>query len=351
VRFVSNLFPSAVSGSSASSGNLFLSDNTAGVHPAVLAAITVANAGHARSYGNDPVTARAEDLFRVHFGPQAETVLAVTGSAANVIALAALLRPYETALCATTAHIAADECAAPERFTGAKLTTVATPDGRLTPAQVEAFATAGDPPHSPLPRAVSIAQPTELGTLYSVADLRALAGTAHEHGLLLHIDGARLANAAAALGTGLAEAATGADVLSFGGTKNGALAADAVVFLNPSPAGPRRSIQKQAMQLLSKSRFVAAQFVALLEGDLWRSNAARSNAMAARLAEVIAAVPGARISVPVQTNAVFAELPAHDDPVVARYGTGHPRRFMTGFDTTETDIAAFADALHAAFTR
>ncbi|MEU7867211.1 beta-eliminating lyase-related protein [Dactylosporangium sp. NPDC049140] len=336
-------------------GQSFLvSDNTAGVHPEVLAAVVAANAGHAPSYGRDPVTARAEALFRTHFGERAEAVLAVTGTAANVIALAALLRPYETVLCAESAHIVTDECAAPERFTGGRLTTVPTPDGRLTPAQVEAFAHAGDPPHAPRARAVSIAQPTELGTLYSVADLRALADAAHGHGLLLHVDGARLANAAAALGTGLAEAATGADVVSFGGTKNGALAADAVIFLDPGLAGPRRLIQKQAMQLLSKSRFVAAQFVALLEGALWRTNAANANAMASRIAAAVAAVPGAGIALPVQTNAVFATLPPHDDPELARFGAGAdgwPRRYMAAFDTTEADVDAFAQVLHAAFTR
>ncbi|GAA3297745.1 aminotransferase class V-fold PLP-dependent enzyme [Dactylosporangium vinaceum] len=345
-----------------------VSDNTSGVHPDILAAIVRANAGQAPSYGDDPLTAQAEQLIRDHFGPQAEVAFAVTGTAANVIALATLLRPYETVLCAETAHIATDECAAPEHFTGARLTTVPTRDGRLTPDQVAAFARADGSPHSPRPRAVSIAQPTELGTLYSVADLQALAATAHAHGLRLHIDGARLANAAAALGTGLAEAATGADIVSLGGTKNGALAADAVIFLDPSLAGPRRLIQKQAMQLLSKGRFVAAQFVALLEGDLWRTNATHANAMAARVAEVVSSVPGAVIAFPVQTNAVFATLPALGGPSrtgaaldehagaavdLARYGgggaAGLPRRFMAAFDTTEADVQAFARVLHAAF--
>ncbi|MFI5910126.1 threonine aldolase family protein [Dactylosporangium sp. NPDC051541] len=317
-----------------------VSDNTAGIHPQVLAAIADANQGHTPSYGTDPLTARAETLIRTHFTPAAETVFAVTGTAANVIALAALLRPYETALCAESAHIAADECAAPERFTGARLTIVPTADGRLTPDQVTAFARAGDPPHSPIPRAVSIAQPTELGTVYSIAELRAIAATAREHGLRLHIDGARLANAAAALGTGLAQAATGADIVSLGGTKNGALAADAVIFLDPALAGPRRHIQKQAMQLLSKGRFVAAQFVALLDGELWLTNAAHANLMAGRVAEVIAGVPGASIALPVRTNAVFATLPGDSGP---------PRRFMTSFDTTQGDVDAFARVLHTAF--
>ncbi|WP_432972012.1 threonine aldolase family protein [Dactylosporangium sp. CA-233914] len=332
-----------------------ISDNTAGVHPEIFAAIAAANTGHAPSYGEDPVTARAGELFRAHFGAHAETVFAVTGTAANVIALASLLRPYETALCAASAHIVTDECAAPERFTGARLTAVATPDGKLTPEQVTAFARAGDPPHTPLPRAVSLAQPTELGTVYSVAELSAVAAATHAHGLRLHVDGARLANAAAALGTGLAEAATGADVVSFGGTKNGALAADAVVFLDPGLAGSRRLVQKQAMQLLSKARFTAAQFVALLSGDLWRTNAQRANAAAARIAEAVAAVPGAAVGLAAQTNAVFATLPPHDDAELGRYGSrwagGPMRRYMAAYDTTEADTERFARALKAAFIR
>ncbi|MFG2041129.1 threonine aldolase family protein [Dactylosporangium sp. NPDC048998] len=334
----------------------FVSDNNAGVHPDVLAAVVAANDGHARSYGADPVTARAEELFRDHFGAHAETVFAVTGTAANVIALAAVLRSYDTALCAESAHVYTDECNAPERFTGARLTVVPTADGRLTPAQVAAFAASAHPPHAPRPRAVSISQPTELGTVYTAAELRAVADAAHEHGLLLHVDGARLANAAAALGTGLAEAAAGADVVSFGGTKNGALAADAVVFLDPALAGARRMLQKQAMQLLSKARFVAAQFVALLSGELWRTNAETANATASRLAGVLAGLPGVELLHPVRTNAVFASLPRPALAALDGYGGvwepgGTMVRFMTAFDTTDADVDAFATVLHAALNR
>ncbi|WP_432824964.1 threonine aldolase family protein [Dactylosporangium sp. CA-092794] len=335
----------------------FSSDNTAGVHPEVMAAIAAANAGHAPSYGADPVTARARQLFRRHFGERAETVFVATGTAANVIALAALLRPYETVLCAESAHIVTDECGAPERFTGARLTTVPTADGRLDPDQVAAFAGFGDPPHSPRPRAVSIAQPTELGTVYSLAELRAIADAAHRHGLLLHVDGARLANAAVALDTSLGElAACGADVVSFGGTKNGALAADAVVFLDPALAEPTGLLQKQAMQLMSKARFIAAQFVALLDGDLWRTNAEIANRTALRLASVLAGHPGVEVRYPVRTNGVFAELPAPVADALRGYGSpwgppGRLVRFMTAFDTTEADIDGFAAVLHAPFTQ
>ncbi|MEV6930532.1 beta-eliminating lyase-related protein [Dactylosporangium sp. NPDC051485] len=333
----------------------FVSDNNAGAHPAVLAALAAANDGHAHSYGADPVTEHAGALFKRHFGEHAETVFAVTGTAANVIALAAMLRPYDTALCADSAHVFTDECGAPERLVGARLTAVPTADGRLTPAQVVAFAASPYRPHGARPRAVTVAQPTELGTVYSAAELRALAETAHAYGLLLHVDGARLANAAAALGTGLGELAEGADVVSFGGTKNGALAADAVVFLDPGLAADRALLQKQSMQLLAKARFTAAQFVALLDGDLWRTNAASANATAARLAGIVSALPGVKLAYPVQTNAVFAHLP---EPALAalegygsRWGPGTLVRFMTAFDTTAVDVDRFATVLHAAFTR
>ncbi|MFD0576762.1 threonine aldolase family protein [Dactylosporangium darangshiense] len=333
---------------------ILVSDNTAGVHPDVLAAIAAANEGHAPSYGQDETTARAHELFRAHFGEHAETVLAVTGTAANVIALAAMVQPYDAVLCAETAHVFADECNAPERFIGARLTAVRTPDGRITPQQVAAFAAGGGPPHAARPRAVSIAQPTELGTVYSLAELRAIADAAHEHGLLLHVDGARLANAAVALGTGLAEAASGADVVCVGGTKNGALAADAVVFLDPALAEPRRYLHKQAMQLLSKARFTSAQFVALLSGELWRTNAENANRAASRLAEVLTGISGTGPALPVQTNAVFADLPGHVvaalDGDGSRPGEGGLVRFMTAFDTTGADIERFGTALHAAFT-
>jgi threonine aldolase len=248
-----------------------------------------------------------------------------------------------------------DECGAPERIAQTKLMVVAHTQGKLTPADVTRWEAHRGDEHAVQPRVVSITQATELGTVYTVEETRAIADTAHELGMYLHVDGARLANAAVSLDASFREVTTdaGVDVVSFGGTKNGALAADAVIFLDPRLAGPRRLIQKQAMQLLSKSRFVAAQFVALLDGALWRTNAENANAMASRIAAAVAAVPGAGIALPVQTNAVFATLPPHDDPELARFGAGAagwPRRFMAAFDTTEADVAAFARVLHAAFT-
>jgi threonine aldolase len=332
----------------------FGSDNHAPVHPAVLEAILEANAGDAPSYGDDRWTARVEDLFRVHFGADAQAFLVFNGTAANVLALESVLRPYQAVVCADTAHIHTDECGAPERYLGSKLLPVSTVDGKLTPdAAAGAVTGVGDQHHSQ-PRVLSITQSTELGTRYGLDEVRALAGWAHAHGMVLHLDGARLANAAAALGVGLGEATTGCgvDVLSFGATKNGGLGAEAVVFLRPGLATDFRFLRKQGMQLASKMRYAAAQFVALLTDDLWLRNAAHANAMAARLASGVAEVPGVRITRPVEVNAVFAVPPAHAvAPLQALYpfyvwdeGTGEVR-WMTSFATAEADVDAFVAAL------
>jgi threonine aldolase len=330
----------------------FGSDNHPPVHPDVLAAVLEANDGDAPSYGDDRWTARAAELFKVHFGPQAEAFLVFNGTAANVLGLEAVLRPYQAVVCTETAHIHTDECGAPERHLGAKLLTVSTADGKLTPLAAASVVRGVGDQHHVQARVLSITQSTELGTRYSPAEVRALAEWAHSHGLLLHVDGARLANAAAGLGVGLAEAAAGADVLSFGATKNGGLGAEAVVFLRPGLGSDFRFLRKQGMQLASKMRYAAAQFVALLSDDLWRRNAAHANAMAARLAAGVAEVPGVRITRPVQANAVFAVPPAGVvAPLQAQYpfyvwdeGTGEVR-WMTSYATTEADVDGFVAAL------
>ncbi|WP_238014913.1 beta-eliminating lyase-related protein [Dactylosporangium sp. AC04546] len=332
----------------------FASDNTAGVHPAVLAAIAAANASTAPSYGLDAVTSKAVALLRAHFGRAVEVAFALTGTAANIIALAALLRPHEAALCASTAHVLTDEAGAPERFLGSKLVGVPTPDGRLTVPLLAAATWPPDDPHRPVPRAVSLAQPTELGTVYSMEALREIAAWTHANDMLLHVDGARLSNAAVSLDVDLqAFASCGIDVLTFGGTKNGALGAEAVLFLNPSLAAPRHHLQKQTMQLTSKMRFVAAQLAALLEDDLWRTNATQANTTAAALSAAASALPAVTLAYPTQSNAVFATLP----PAAAAHLHGtytfewHPAsstaRWMTAFDTTPSEVEAFAEALQA----
>ena len=333
----------------------FASDNYAGVHPDVLAAVGAVNAGHQRSYGYDPVTAEVEELFREHFGPDADAYLVGNGTAANVLSLQSVLRPYQAVICAASAHINTDECGAPERYLGCKLIDIPVPDGKLTVDLLNARFTGRADEHQVQPAAVSLTQSTELGTRYSLAELRAIADWAHARGMAVHVDGARLANAATGLGVGLAEvsAGCGVDVLSFGGTKNGLMGGEAVVFLRPGLGAHFRYHRKQAMQLTAKMRYVAAQFRALLTDDLWRRNAEHANRMATRLAAGVTGVEGVRITQPVEANAVFAIVPAEAVPVlqqVAPFYVWDERtsevRWMTSFDTTEEEVDRFARAVH-----
>lgn len=336
----------------------FASDNYAGVHPDLLAAIAEANRDHAVAYGDDPWTARAGEAFRRHFGPAAQAFAVFNGSAANVLALSACCEPWEAVVCTSNAHIHVDEAGAPERVAGLKLLALPTPDGKLTPElALSAVERVGDQ-HAVQARVVSITQSSELGTRYSPTELRALADAVHDAGLLLHVDGARLANAAAGLGSGLGEACAGADVVSFGATKLGGLGTEAVVLLRPDLADGFAWRRKQLMQLASKARFAAAQFVALLEGDLWRRTAEHANAMAARLAAAVDGLPGVTLTQRVEANAVFAVLPpAAADRLRERFpfyswneATGEVR-WMCAWDTTTGDVDAFAAALSHALAR
>jgi threonine aldolase len=335
----------------------FASDNHAGALPEVLDAVARANVGHAPSYGADEWTARVEELFRREFGPQARTALVFNGTGANVVALQALCRSFEAVVCASTAHLNVDECGAPERVAGLKLLPIDTSDGKLTPELVSSRLVRFGDEHAVQPRVVSITQSTELGTVYTLDEVRALAEQAHEHGMFLHVDGARLANAAAALDVSLAAATThaGVDVVSFGGTKNGLLLGEAVVFLRAGLGDEVAFLRKQSMQLASKMRFIAAQFEALLTDSLWVRPAAHANAMAARLAATLAAVDGVEITQPVQANAVFAVIP----PAVTKrlqerwhFYVWDERsgevRWMCSWDTTEEDVDAFAADVRAA---
>lgn len=332
----------------------FASDNNAGAHPDVLAAIARANQGHVAAYGDDPYTEAALQRFRQHFGPEAEAFLVFGGTGANVLGLQAVTLPHQAVICPESAHIDQDECGAPERFTGCKLLTVATPDGKLRPADIEPHLVGIGFEHHVQPRVVSISQTSELGTVYTPDEIRSLAASAHGHGLLLHMDGARLANAAAALQTDLRTLTTdaGVDLLSFGGTKNGLLGGEAVVFLNTRAPEHFKYIRKQGMQLASKMRFLAVQFEALLGGDLWRRNAAHANAKARRLADAVRTLPGVRITQAVEANAVFAVVPAQViAPLQRRYHfyVWNQRqsevRWMTAFDTTDEDVDGFVAAL------
>ena len=334
----------------------FASDNWAPAHPAVLAAIAAANDGPARAYGYDPWTDGAVARFRALLGDDVTVFPVFNGTAANVLCLEALLRPHEAVICSEAAHITSDECGAPERYLGAKLLTVATPDGKLTPTLAETRLRGRGDEHHVQPRVVSVAQSTELGTVYSGAELRALADWAHAHGLFLHVDGARIANAAASLGLGLREATRdlGVDALSFGGTKNGALGAEAVVLFRPELAARMLFQRKQAMQLASKLRYASAQLDALLTDGLWLRNAAQANAMARRLADAVTGLPGVELVQPVQANALFVRLPTAAIPRLQARAFFHvwdePAgvcRWMTAWDTTPADVDAFAAAVSA----
>ena len=333
----------------------FASDNSATIHPDVLAAIARVNAGHTFGYGHDDYTRSVEARVAGTFGDHASAFFVFNGTGANVVSLRAACRRFEAVICAETAHLNVDECGAPEVIAGVKLLTVAGVDGKLTPAAVESrIARIGDE-HAVQPRAVSISQCTELGTLYSLAETRALAALAHEHDLILHVDGARLSNAAAALGVSLRELTVDVDVLSFGGTKNGLLGAEAVVVLNPGLTHDFLYIRKQSMQLASKMRFLAAQFDALLEGELWLRCAGNANAMALRLAGAVRGVGGLTITRPVETNAVFAALPPavtealqQEFPFYVWDESAGEVRWMCSWDTTGEDVDEFAAAVRRA---
>ena len=334
----------------------FASDNYAGVHPEVLDALAVANGGHQVSYGEDAYTARLQEVVRERLGAQAETYPVFNGTGGNVLALTSLLPRWGAVVCTTNAHIHTDEAGAPERVTGLKLLPVATPDGKLTPDLVEEEAWGWGDEHRAQPLAVSITQTTEVGTLYTPDEVAALAEHAHARGMALHLDGARIFNAAAALGTDLRAFTTdaGVDVLTFGGTKIGLLGVEAVVVLDPVRATGLTYLRKLTMQLTSKMRFASAQLLALFDDDLGLRSAAHANAMAARLRAGLDAgvadgsLPGLGFAQATQANAVFVSLPPGvADRIRARvrfYDWDTPRgvvRWMTAWDTTEDDVDTF----------
>src|SRR5215475_189426 len=328
----------------------FASDNNAGVHPEVIKAIEAANEGHVVAYGNDVFTARAVRLFQKHFGRDVAVYFVFGGTGANVLGLKAITKPYQAIICAETAHVNVDECGAPEKFTGCKLLTVSTPDGKLRVEQIKPLLHGIGVEHHVQPAVITISQATEMGTVYSKKELKTLAGFVHERGLLLHVDGARLSNAAVSLGASLKEitADVGVDVLSFGGTKNGMMYGEAVVFFNPKLAADFKYIRKQGMQLSSKMRFIAAQFEAMLSGNLWRRGPERANRMAQLLAEELAKVPRIKITQPVEANGVFAVIPREYIPTLQKKYFFYvwneeisEVRLMASFDTTEDDILDF----------
>lgn len=335
----------------------FASDNYAGVHPEVLAALAEANGGHEKAYGYDAYTARLQEVLSGHFGADARAYPVLNGTGANVLSLQALLPRWGAVVCAETAHINTDENGAPERVGGLKLLTVPTPDGKLTPELVDRQAWGWGDEHRAQPGVVSITQTTELGTAYSVPEIRALADHAHGLGMTLHLDGARIANAAAYLDAPLRALTTdaGVDVLSLGGTKNGVMFGEAVVVLRPDVAPGLNYLRKLDMQLASKMRFVSAQLLALFEGDLWLRSAQHANAMAARLRAGVEGIDGVRVTQPTQSNAVFAALaPDAADRLRESFQfydwIQGEVRWMCAFDTAPADVDAFVAALAAAVT-
>jgi len=332
----------------------FASDNWAGAHPQVIAALAAANHGHAASYGEDALTAHAIERIRALWGAPVSVFFVFNGTAANVLALASALRPYQGVICSDVAHLNVDECGAYERLAGGKLLTVPSPDGKLTPALVESRISNVGVVHSSQPAAISITQATEYGTIYTPGEIAALSRLAREHGLLLHMDGARLANAAATLGLSPGAFTTGAgvDILTLGGTKNGLIGGEAVIFADPDRAVDFGFVRKQGMQLASKMRFVAAQFEALLTDDLWLRSAAHANRMAQRLYHLVHGVPGVEVTQRVEANAVFARIPPraiaplqeHFNFLVWNERTSEVR-WMTAFDTTTEDVDAFGSAI------
>lgn len=337
----------------------FASDNISGVHPEVLAALTAANGGHQAAYGGDVYTERLQAEMRGLFGDTAETFPVFNGTGANVLALQSMLPRWSGVVCAKTAHIHVDENGAPERIGGIKLLAVPAPDGKLTPELIDREAWGWGDEHRAQPLAVSITQTTELGTLYTVEEIRAIADHAHAQGMKLHMDGTRLANAAAALGEDLRSFTTdaGVDALSFGGTKNGLVFGECVVVLDPSASEGLTYLRKMNMQLASKMRFVSAQFLALFEEELWLRSAAHANAMATRLRAAVEKIDGVNPTQLTQSNAVFVTLPPGVAEClrqhVAFYDWDAARgevRWVCSFDTTEDDVDSFAATIRRAMT-
>lgn len=338
----------------------FASDNSAGVSPEVMDALAAANHGPALAYGDDPWTDAATAALRELFDAPVEVYLCWGGTGANVVGLATLLQPWQAVVCTDSAHIVVDECGAPARFTGASIVAVPHLDGKLRPEAVVPFLDWKGTEHHPQPTVLSISQVSEMGTVYSVDEIGALCELAHANGLMVHLDGARIANAVAASGADLRTLVRdpGVDVMTFGLTKNGAMYGEAVVYLRPELASQAKYVRKQAGQLPSKSRYVAAQITALLTDDLWLRNARHANAMAALLADRVASIPDVDLLGEPEANSVFARIPAdrisalQDWSFFWEWDRGESLvRWMTSFVTTEADIERFTTGVQAIVAR
>jgi threonine aldolase len=332
----------------------FASDNNSGVHPEILKAIADANVGHTIAYGDDIYTQRAKAKFYEHFGNDIEIFFVFIGTAANVLGLNAATRSWNSVICAETAHINEDECGAPEKFNGFKLLSVETHNGKLTIESIQKHMKGFDFEHHSQPKIISITQATELGTVYTVDEIKSLADFAHANNMYLHMDGARIANAAVTLNKSFKEFTkdSGVDILSFGGTKNGMMYGEAILFLNKQLGQDFKYVRKQGMQLASKMRFISAQFERYLTDNLWLKNAQHSNKMAQLLASKIKEIPQIKITQNVEANGVFAIVPAEIVPELQKeyffYEWDEVRsevRWMASFDTTEEDILNFVELI------
>nr|WP_321514662.1 low specificity L-threonine aldolase [uncultured Pseudodesulfovibrio sp.] len=328
----------------------FASDNNSGAHPAIMEAIIKANDGHMKSYGDDDISIHTDEVFKEFFGSQASIHYVTTGTAANVLGLRTVTQTYNSVLCAAQAHINNDECGAPEAFGGIKLVPIPSVDGKLTPGAIAPYLGHIGFVHASQPKVISITQPTELGKLYTLKEIEDLVEFAHDRDLLLHMDGARIANACAALDCSFFDMTTALDVdfISFGGTKNGCLMGEAVIFLKPKIGEGFKYLRKQAMQLVSKMRFVSAQLKRYLTDDLWLENARHANAMAKRLADKAGAIEGVTIKGSVDCNAIFASIPPEATEILQeKYyfyvwdEHDHTVRWMTSWATTEAMVDEF----------
>jgi threonine aldolase len=332
----------------------FASDNNSGVHPEILKAILEANEGHTIGYGDDVYTDRAKAKLKEHFGNDIDIYFVFTGTAANVLGLNAATRSWNSIICAETSHINEDECGAPEKFNGFKLLTVETPNGKLTVDLIQKHMKGFDFEHHSQPKIISITQATEMGTVYSVDEIKVLADFAHQNKMYLHMDGARIANAAVSLGLGFKEFTkdAGVDILSFGGTKNGMMYGEAIIFLNKELGQDFKYIRKQGMQLASKMRFISAQFERYLSDNLWHDNAKHSNRMASLLESKVKDIPQIQITQAVEANGIFAIVPKEIIPSLKEeyffYDWDESRnevRWMASFDTKEEDINHFVELI------
>ena len=334
----------------------FGSDNHSGVHPDIMKAIESVNAGYSIAYGDDEYTSRAVEKFKEHFGKDIDVYFVGNGTAANILGIKSVVDSFNSIYCAETAHLNVHECCGPEKFTGCKLTIISTPDGKLTVDLLKPYIVGFGDPHMAQPKVISITQSTELGTVYTPKEIKELSDFAHSKNMLLHMDGARLCNAAASLNADLATitAKVGVDVLSFGGTKNGMMFGDAVVFFDKKLSKNFEFIRKQGMHLTSKMRFISAQFGELLSNDLWLKNAKHANSMAYLLYNEVKDIPQVKITQKVEVNAVFASLPKKIITELQKKYAFHvfneetsEVRWMCAFNTSKKDIMDFIVTIKA----